>query len=91
VSVAVVQRTIIRKLRVWDPVALTHIELAPGAAIEHWRIRRHAQTEIDAGAEPYSVTFECDGRECECPLPEFQARTQATADGNAAGAGAIAV
>ena len=88
-GVAVVQRTIIRKLRAWDPIALTHIELAPGAAIAHWRICRHARAEIDAGAEPYSVTFECDGRECESPLPEFQARTQPIAAGDAAGAIAV--
>lgn len=88
-SVAVVQRLIIRKLRAWDPVALAYIELAPGAAIARWRIRRHVQAEIDTGAEPYSVAFECDGREWECPLPEFQARTQTTVNEDAAGAIAV--
>ncbi len=88
-SVAGVQRITIAKLCAWDAVAHSHAEIAPGAAIVNYRIHRHNAAEIEAGAAPYTVRFDWNGREYSCVLPAFQARTQAMEA--AALGGAIAV
>lgn len=86
---AVVQRTVIARLRALDALTRSWIELQPGVAIANYRIQRHSQSEIDAGAEPYIVLFDCEGREYECPLPAFQARTSPPDLVNPAGAIAV--
>jgi hypothetical protein len=73
----------------WDAATRSHAELAAGAAIKHYRIHRHSQTEIDGGAEPYAVRFESNGREYSCALAAFQARTGAMDAADAAGAVAV--
>jgi hypothetical protein len=80
VSVAVVERTTNSKLIAWDAATRSHAQLEAGATIVNYRIQRHSQSEIDAGADPYSVRFECNGREYWCALAVFQARTQSVAD-----------
>ena len=76
VSVAVVERIVIARLRAWDVNAHAAVDLEPGARIADYRIERHSQAEIDGGAEPYIVRFMCNGREISCALVLFQARTQ---------------
>lgn len=89
VSVAVVERTTHSKLIAWDAATRSHAQIDPGATIANYRIHRHSQAEIDAGADPYSVRFECNGREYWCALAVFLARTQAMAAAGAAGAVAV--
>lgn len=71
------ERIIVSNVRAYDASTGAYVELAPGAAIVNWRIERHCQAEIDGGADPYAVRFNCQGREYRCPLPVFLARTQA--------------
>jgi hypothetical protein len=89
VSVAVVERTTNSKLIVWDAARRSHAQLEAGATIVNYRIHRHTQTEIDGGADPYVMRFECDGREYWCALAVFQTRTQAVAASGAADALAV--
>jgi hypothetical protein len=89
VSVAVVERTTNSKLLAWDAASRSHAWLEAGAAIVNYHIHRHSQAEVDGGADPYAVRFECDGREYWCALAVFQARTQAIAGANAADAVAV--
>jgi hypothetical protein len=89
VGVAVVGRTTIAKLTVWDAATRSHTELAPGAAIGKYRIHRHCQAEVDGGAEPYAVRFESNGREYSCALAAFQARTQSMGAADTADAVAV--
>jgi hypothetical protein len=89
VSGAVVERTVIGSLRVSDALTQSRVELKPGVVVSNYRIQRHSQSEVDAGAEPYIVLFDCDGREYQCPLPTFQARTSSPDAANPAGAIAV--
>jgi hypothetical protein len=89
VSVAVVERTTNGKFMAWDAAACSHAWLVAGALVRSYRIHRHSQAEIDGGADPYAVRFECDGREYWCALAVFQARTQAMPDDSAADAVAV--
>jgi hypothetical protein len=89
VSVAVVGREIISKLRAWDAAARCYTELTPGQAIFNYHIQRHSQAEIDGGAEPYVVLMESNGRKYWCALTAFQARTQAMEPAHAADAIAV--
>ena len=83
VSVAVVERTTNSKLIAWDAVTRSHAQFDSGETIVNYRIHRYSQAEIDSGADPYSVRFECKGREYWCALAVFQARTQPMAAGAA--------
>jgi hypothetical protein len=89
VSVAVVVRITIAKLRVWDVEVRSYAELAPGSPVWNYRIHRHTQAEIDGGADPYSVRFESNERKYWCALAAFQARTQASGGDGAADAVAV--
>jgi hypothetical protein len=76
-------------LRAWDPAAGSYVELARGASLGNYRIHRHTQPEIDGGAPPYAMRFECNGGEYSCPLSAFQTRTRAVEPGHTAGAIAV--
>jgi hypothetical protein len=89
VSVAVVERTTHSKLIAWDAATRSHAQFDSGATIVNYRIHRHSQAEIDDGADPYSMHFECNGREYWCALAVFQARTQAVSAAGAADAVAV--
>lgn len=83
------QRTVIASFRAWDAAGQSHADFAPGAEISGCAIRRHTQSEIEAGADPYSVHFENAGREYSCALALFQARTAPSDASESAGAVAV--
>jgi hypothetical protein len=76
-------------LQASDALTRSETEFQPGVVVANSRIRRHTQSEIDAGAEPYIVLFDCGGREYRCSLPAFQARTSPTDAADPAGAIAV--
>lgn len=69
-------RTVIRRLVARDVAARVDVVIEPGASLESYSIRRNSLSSETPDVEVYLMEFVAGGRHLECPLAQFQARTQ---------------
>jgi hypothetical protein len=63
-------------LKAYDLLGGITVVLTPGAILTSSHIRPSPAVELEAGAEPYMMEFDCYGRTYRCALAQFQPRTR---------------